>query len=51
LPGSKITEREIFKHCSVNLEPFMVPKHVEILSELPRTAHGKTDKKALKAML
>jgi acyl-CoA synthetase (AMP-forming)/AMP-acid ligase II len=51
LPGSKITERQIMKHCAGNLEPFMVPKYVEILSDLPRTAHGKTDRKALKGML
>ena len=50
-PGSTVTEKDILKHCSLNLEPFMVPKYVEILSELPRTPHGKIDRNALKERL
>ena len=48
LPGSKMGAKDILRHCADNLEPFMVPKYVEIIPEMPRTAHGKIDKNALK---
>ena len=47
--GSIVGEREILTHCAKNMEPFMVPRHVEIVSEMPLSAHGKIDKNALKA--
>lgn len=45
----RLTEKEIFKHCSENLENFMIPKYIEILSSLPKTMTGKISKKELKA--
>lgn len=47
--GARLTEKDIFKHCSENLENFMIPKYVEILSSLPKTMTGKISKKELKA--
>jgi len=39
--GSSVTARDIIAHCAGRLENFMVPKHVEFRSELPKTATGK----------
>lgn len=47
-PGSKIGEREIIRHCANGMEPFMVPKYVEIIAKMPLNAHGKMDRNALK---
>ena len=43
-----LEQREILAHCRNNLEDFMVPKFIEIRSELPKTSSGKIDKKPLK---
>ncbi len=43
-----ITEKDVLKHCSRNLEPFMMPKYIVFLDSLPKSAHGKIDKSALK---
>jgi long-chain acyl-CoA synthetase len=47
LPGVTITSRNVLKYCSTTLEAFMVPKYVEVVEQLPRTANGKLDKKLL----
>jgi long-chain acyl-CoA synthetase len=47
-PESGITPQGILKHCSENVEMFMVPTQVELLAELPKTSHGKVDKLRLK---
>jgi long-chain acyl-CoA synthetase len=47
----KSNEKEIRKHCVKHLEPFAVPKYVEFLDELPRTAHGKVDKQHLAQLM
>lgn len=46
--GSKITEKDILRFCSQNLENFMIPKHVEIRDSLPKTMTGKIEKSSLK---
>ena len=46
--GSAATAEDIFKHCASRLENFMVPKSIEFRQSLPRSAHGKIDKKGLK---
>ena len=46
-PGIQVTEKSVLKHCAGQLEPFLVPRRVKILPELPRTSNGKVDKKAL----
>ncbi|MGC9195926.1 MAG: AMP-binding protein [Syntrophobacteraceae bacterium] len=48
--GSKVGHREIINHCSKNMEPFMVPRYVEILEKMPWNAHGKIDRNLLKTM-
>ncbi|MBD3243679.1 MAG: AMP-binding protein [Chitinivibrionales bacterium] len=45
--GSAIAERLVLRHCRANLESFMVPKYVHIVDTLPRTPHGKVDKRTL----
>lgn len=45
--GGAIAERHVLRHCRDNLESFMVPKYVDIVDTLPRTPHGKVDKRTL----
>jgi len=45
-----LKEKDIIKMSSQKLESFMVPKYVKIMRELPKSSHGKIDKKKLKAM-
>jgi len=40
--------RHIKKYCMQNLENYMMPKEIIIISELPKTTTGKIDKKPLK---
>jgi amino acid adenylation domain-containing protein len=40
-PESRLTERDVIRHCSARLEDFMVPKHVEFRGELPKSENGK----------
>jgi acyl-CoA synthetase (AMP-forming)/AMP-acid ligase II len=47
--GAALTAKDITKYCSRHMENFMVPKYVEIRDALPRSDHGKVDKKSLKA--
>jgi long-chain acyl-CoA synthetase len=46
-PGAQTTDRDIYRHCCLYLEDFMVPHIVEIRSSMPKTAHGKIDLRAL----
>ena len=47
--GSALTEADILGYCSVHLEKHMIPKHVEIHQELPKTLTGKINRKELGA--
>ncbi|MEM4406282.1 MAG: long-chain fatty acid--CoA ligase [Candidatus Methanomethylicaceae archaeon] len=49
-PGHTITAEEIIEHCSRKLAKFKVPKEVEFISSLPRTASGKVMKRELREM-
>jgi acyl-coenzyme A synthetase/AMP-(fatty) acid ligase len=49
-PGVELTESQVKKYCTENMEIFMVPKYIEFMDELPKTPNGKIDKKKLKAM-
>lgn len=42
-----VNVKAILRHCQRRLETFMVPKHVEFVDALPRTAHGKINKRQL----
>jgi amino acid adenylation domain-containing protein len=45
--GAALTEQDIQRECQARLENFMVPKFVEIVPDLPRTASGKILKTGL----
>lgn len=45
--GANLTIRDIKKICIEKLENFMVPKFLEIVTELPKTNTGKISKKGL----
>jgi acyl-CoA synthetase (AMP-forming)/AMP-acid ligase II len=45
--GKALMASDVIKHCQRRLEKFMVPKHVEFLSSLPKTTSGKISKKGL----
>ncbi len=46
---SALTESDILAYCSLHLEKYMVPKHVQIHPKLPTTLTGKIDLKQLKS--
>ncbi len=46
--GFNLSEKDILRHCSKNLEDFMVPKYVELVESLPKTQSGKITKVGLK---
>lgn len=45
--GSAISEKEIMKYCTKNLEPFMIPKQIEFRDSFPKSPSGKINKKKL----
>lgn len=45
--GAMVGTQDILHYCALHLEKCMVPKMVEIVSELPKTDTGKIDKKKL----
>jgi len=40
-PESRLTEREVIRHCAARLEDFMVPRYVQFRVELPKSENGK----------
>jgi amino acid adenylation domain-containing protein len=42
-----LTEKDILRECQKRLENFMMPKYVEFMAELPKTATGKIKKTGL----
>ena len=47
-PSGEVTEREIREHCRRHLAAYKVPRRVVFRTELPKTAIGKIDRKALR---
>ena len=45
---ANLSARDVMKRCAGCLEPLMVPKHVAFVTELPKTASGKVDRKSLR---
>jgi len=45
--GATLERGQILRECQKRLEPFMVPKHVEIVAALPKTTSGKISKVGL----
>ena len=48
--GQTTTAEELAVFCRQNLADFKLPRRIEILDSIPRTASGKTDRKRLKEM-
>jgi len=48
-PGASANENSLRAACREMLEPYKVPRGFTIVEALPRTATGKTDKRALAA--
>lgn len=46
--GETTTPEDLIAHCAERLPRYMVPRAVEILSELPKTSSGKVDYPALR---
>jgi crotonobetaine/carnitine-CoA ligase len=40
----------VLRHCADRLGSFMVPKYVEFVATLPKTAHGKIDRRQLQSV-
>lgn len=49
LPGEKLGVNDILKYCKDHMEPFMVPKFVQLIDNLPRSPNGKIDKAELRS--
>jgi acyl-CoA synthetase (AMP-forming)/AMP-acid ligase II len=49
-PSADLTEKEVLRFCSENMENYMMPKYVVFLDEIPKTPNGKVDKKQLQEM-
>jgi amino acid adenylation domain-containing protein len=48
--GPTIDEKTILRYCQRKLETFMVPKYIEFVGVLPKTAHGKINKRQLQTV-
>jgi len=45
----KIEKRDIQRHCKEHLAAYKMPKYIEFIDELPRTASGKLKRFALQS--
>jgi len=45
-----LDKKAVLRHCAQRLEPVMVPKHVELVTVIPKTGRGKIDRRQLQAM-
>jgi long-chain acyl-CoA synthetase len=45
--GAAVTEQDVLRHCAGRLEDYMVPKVVEFVPAMPRTATGKLNRREL----
>jgi len=48
--GETLTEEEVITYCRENLAPYKVPKIIEFIDELPKSAVGKVLRRKLKEM-
>jgi acyl-CoA synthetase (AMP-forming)/AMP-acid ligase II len=46
--GARLTQKDLQRECQARLENFKVPKHIELVSALPKTDTGKVKKTGLK---
>ncbi len=47
-PGASIDPREVFEFCAERLPFFMVPKYLEVIEEIPKTANQKAQRYVLR---
>jgi long-chain acyl-CoA synthetase len=47
-PGGALGVDDLVAHCRANLAPYKIPRRLEIVDALPKTAAGKIDKAALR---
>jgi amino acid adenylation domain-containing protein len=47
VPGSRLSERDVIRHCLAHLEHFMAPGSVEFVESLPMTGTGKISRSGL----
>jgi carnitine-CoA ligase len=47
-PGATVEARELFEHCVERLPFFMVPRYIEFVDEIPKTANQKAQRYLLK---
>ena len=47
-PGASIDPKQLFAFCAENLPFFMVPKYIEFLDEIPKTANQKAQRYVLR---
>jgi carnitine-CoA ligase len=47
-PGVQVSPKELFEFCVTNLPFFMVPKYLEFLEEIPKTANQKAQRFVLR---
>lgn len=47
--GAELTAADVLDHCGRHLEKHMIPRHVEIRGELPRTVTGKIARRELES--
>jgi acyl-coenzyme A synthetase/AMP-(fatty) acid ligase len=45
--GATASAADVLRHCRARLEDFMVPRQVEFVEQLPRTATGKVARREL----
>ena len=49
--GETLEINEILGFCARKMPRYMIPKHIEIVSDLPKTAHGKIDYPSLRSQV
>ncbi len=49
-PGATVDPQAVIAHCKANLAGYKVPKRVEIVKEIPKTATGKVRKNVIRDM-
>lgn len=47
---ASLDERSVLRHCVNRLESYMIPRFIQVVAELPRTPHGKIDRRQLRDM-
>ena len=46
---STLSAADVIRHCAKHLEDFMVPKHVDIRDQLPKSENGKIARRQIEA--